>query len=107
MKNYICEGKKLETTAAADITSGAVVKTGSLITVAVHSAKAGEKLISSREGVYELPKKADDVVGQGVPLYWDPANNHFTAAAGALTLGGYAYEAAAGAVGVVKVILLG
>lgn len=107
MKNYICEGKKIETTAAADIASGAVVKTGSLITVAGHAAKTGEKLVSSRSGVYELAKKADDVVVQGAPLYWDPANSHFTVTAGALVLGGHAYEAAAGAVAVVKVILLG
>lgn len=107
MKNYICEGKKIEVTAAAVIASGDVVKAGSIISVASGAAAIGEKVVCSRSGVFEVPKKAVDVVTQGLPLYWDDVNKHLTITAGAHTLAGHAYEAAAGAVEVVKVILLG
>lgn len=107
MKNYICEGKKIEVVAAAAIASGEVVKAGSLITVALGAAKIGEKAICSREGVYEVAKKAADVVTQGLPLYWDAANKEMTITAAGNTHAGHAYEGAGAAVTTVKVILLG
>lgn len=107
MKNYICEGKKIEVTLAADTLSGAVVKSGSLICIAATSGKTGEKITCDRTGVFTVAKKAADAPTQGTPLYWDTVNKEMTVTAGALTLAGHAYEDAAGATATVKIILLG
>lgn len=107
MKNYICEGKKIEVTLAADTPSGAVVKSGAFIAIAIVSGKIGEKINCDRSGVFTVPKKAADAPIQGTPLYWDTVNKEMTVTAGALTLAGHAYEDAAGAATSVKILLLG
>lgn len=69
-KNYIQSGETITFTAAADITSGQVVKLGNILAVALHDAATGEEC-EAGFGVFTAPKvsAADITVGQS--LVWD------------------------------------
>ena len=105
MKNYICPGKTKPFTAGADYSSGDPVVIGDLVGICatdVANTKEGE---ASIEGVFEVAKKADDNVGDGVKLYWDATNKEATTTASTHKVLGYAYEAAGASVTSVKVKL--
>jgi predicted RecA/RadA family phage recombinase len=104
MKNFIANGKVLEVTATAAITSGAAILVGDIVGVPIISAAIGEKASVSIEGVYELPK-ATGAIAQGKKVYWIVATSNFTGTAGSNVLAGIAYEAAASADTTVKVAL--
>jgi predicted RecA/RadA family phage recombinase len=71
MKNFIQSGNIITFTApAGGVQSGAGVLAGSLFGVAATAAGAGEQVECALEGVFELPKAADDV-SFGDRLYWD------------------------------------
>lgn len=105
MKNYICEGRKVNSVAAAILTSGQLYLVGELVAIANTNAAIGQEVVGDVEGVFLVPKKAVDVVVQGAALYFDPALNHLTITPGALKKAGYAYEAAGAAVTEVAVKL--
>lgn len=107
MKNYIESGDVLVVTAAAEINSGDVVITGSLIGVSVADAAVGEKVAVNLKGVYSLPKKAADTIDQGQAVYWDTTPGEVTETSTDNTLIGYAFAAAGGSTTTVQVKLIG
>lgn len=101
-KTFIQEGKVLDYTAAADIKSGDVVPMGSLLGVALDDIATGDTGPVQVDGVWELPKTANAVIGQGETVNWDVSAKSFdvntaTPAAGDLTDGCVAAKAAAAA----------
>jgi predicted RecA/RadA family phage recombinase len=94
MKNFIQRGDVMTVTVSADTASGDVVVAGSLVGVAVASAKDGEECEVSLTGVYELPK-ATGSISQGAKVYFVAADKNFTTTASGNTLAGYAFKAAA------------
>jgi predicted RecA/RadA family phage recombinase len=114
MKNFHSNGKYVEFTAGADITSGMIVKFGSLFGVATGDVANGEIGVLSLEGVYTLPKTTGTgtAITAGGPVYFDTS----AAATGAVSgstesaanpLCGYALEAAADGASSAIVRLLG
>ena len=68
-------------------------------------AAPGQKYSVNVVGVYNFPKKADDVITAGADVYWDDENGVITTTAESNILAGYAIAAADAAT--VKVKLLG
>jgi predicted RecA/RadA family phage recombinase len=114
MKNFHSNGDFIEFTAGADITSGMIVKVGSLFGVAVTSVANGGKGVLALKGVFTLPKTTGTgtAIAVGGAAYFDTS----AAATGAVSgdaetaanpLCGYAIEAAADGASTAKVRLLG
>lgn len=108
--NYIQEGDVIDYVAAAAITSGDVVVVGTLLCVALADIAIGDTGALAVEGVFELPKAAAAVIGQGETITWDVSagncdDNLAVPAAGDLTLGCVAVEAADATKTTVKVAL--
>lgn len=95
MKNFVSVGNTLTITAGADIASGDGVLVGSLFGVAAGDIATGAEGVINLTGIYDLPKIGSEAWTVGAPVYWDPAEDHCTTTAGALSLIG----AAAAAVG--------
>ncbi len=99
MKNFVQEGRTVTATAAADISGGAGMLTGSLFGVACHDALNGAEVEIQVDGVFDMDK--DTSAGSAVTafgnVYWDDTAKKVTgdAAAGANTLIGVAMAAAA------------
>jgi len=102
MKNYHSDGKFIEYTAGATITSGMLVKVGSLFGVSVTDVANGAHGSLALEGVFTLPKTTGTgtALTAGGPVYFDTS----AAATGAVNgstesaanpLCGYAIAAAA------------
>ena len=105
MKNYICEGDRLNVVAGSGgIVSGALHVIGTLGAVALASALEDETYVAAICGVFEVPK-ASGAVTQGAKLYFDATNKVATTTATSNTLIGYAYEDAASGDATVNVIL--
>lgn len=104
MKNFIADGKVIEVTATAAITSGEAVVIGDTVGVAIISGAIGDKVSCAQEGVYELPKAAG-AIAQGKKCYFVVADKNITGTAGSNIFAGYAYEGAAAADATVKVKL--
>lgn len=94
MKNFVQNGKTIEVTLAAAITSGAALLIGTLLGVAVTSGGIGDVVVFNVEGVYTLPKDTS-TVAVGVAIYWDDTAKKVTTTASGNTLIGKAWEAAA------------
>lgn len=102
--NYVQEGKTLNYTAGADITSGQFVLIGTIGGVAktdIANGKTGAVHIS---GVFSIPK-ATGAVTQGAKLYWDESESEVTTTATDNTLIGVAAAAAASGDSNVHVLL--
>lgn len=114
-RNYIQEGEVMPlVVSGADMESGQVVVTGSVIGISLGDYAVGETAQIALKGVFEIDK-ATGAITQGAPVYWDangdPAGT--TAGTGAATatsdgnkLAGYAF-AAAGSSDTTVTILLG
>jgi predicted RecA/RadA family phage recombinase len=97
MKNYICEGEKIQVTApSGGYVSGNGYLIGSKFCVAEISAIEGDTCVLKNEGVFELAK-ATGAITIGQRLFWDDTNKVITTVALANTLVGYAYLPAASA----------
>jgi predicted RecA/RadA family phage recombinase len=94
-KNFIQEGKVLDYTAAADITSGQFVLVGAIGAVAITDIANGATGPVQITGVFSVPKAAGAVT-QGAKLYWDAANSVLTTTASGNTVVGVAAAPAAG-----------
>lgn len=114
MKNFRQNGDVLTFTAGATITSGMIVKVGSLFGVAVTDVANGDPGELALTGVFTLPKTTGSgtALTVGAPVYFDTS----AAATGAVSgddesaanpLCGYAFTAAADGVATVEVKLLG
>lgn len=70
MKNFVQEGERLEFTAAANLTSGQVVKVGQLLGVVATDVASGAKG-QLCFGVFTVPKVSGAVIANGESLVWD------------------------------------
>lgn len=102
MKNHHSDGKFVTFTAAAAITSGMLVKFGSLYGVSVTAVANGEQGELALEGVFTLPKTTggSTALTAGGPVYFDTSEAATGAVSGntesaANPLCGYALAAAA------------
>jgi len=90
MKNFVSDGDRLTITAAAALTSGQGVLTGSLFGVATGDIANGVAGVIMLEGVFDLPKAASQAWSVGAKVYWDNANSVCTTTATGNTLIGAA-----------------
>jgi predicted RecA/RadA family phage recombinase len=102
--NYVQEGKTLNYTAGADITSGQFVLIGTIGGVAKTDIANGKTGAVHVCGVFSLPK-ASGAVTQGAKLYWDESESEVTTTATDNTLIGVAAAAAASGDSNVHVLL--
>jgi predicted RecA/RadA family phage recombinase len=108
MKNFVQEGKTITVTAPANVTSGQLVVTGSIVGVAAFDAVSGAEVEVTVEGVFELPKVATDAIAQGDKLYWDSGQAKLTktAGTGSKPMVGVATVAAGNGVATVNCLLM-
>lgn len=94
MKNFICEGERIQAVAGVGgVTSGSVVFIGNIKAVAITSAAEGDVYTAKTEGVFEVTKESGAVtIGQA--LYVTSTGTLTTTASGNKFVG-VAYEAAA------------
>lgn len=104
MKNFVQSGQVITLTAPADVTSGQLVKVGSLMGVAQADAVSGTDVECVVYGVFDLPK-ATGAVSQGAKVYWDATNSVVTTTATGNTLLGAATQAAQSADATARVLL--
>lgn len=102
--NYVQEGKTLNYTAGADITSGQFVLIGTIGGVAKTDIANGKTGAVHICGVFSIPK-ATGAVTQGAKLYWDESESEVTTTATDNTLIGVAAAAAASGDSNVHVLL--
>ena len=105
MKNFVHPGRNVTVIAPADVKSGDLVIVGKLFGVAATNADSGAPVEICTEGVFTLPKVAEQAWTQGAAIYWAGGEtNAATTTAGSNTLIGHAAEAAANpsATGVVR-----
>ncbi len=102
--NYVQEGKTLNYTAGADITSGQFVLIGTIGGVAKTDIANGKTGAVHVCGVFSIPK-ATGAVTQGAKLYWDESESEVTTTATDNTLIGVAAAAAASGDSNVHVLL--
>lgn len=104
--NYVMSGDVLDYTASgAAVASGAVVKTGVRIGVALADIADGDTGAVRVRGVFTIAKLSTDVVAQGDLLYWDDTNDRLTTTATSNTLAGYAAAAAGNGTTTVQISL--
>ena len=76
-KNFKQDGRVMSHIAAAALSSGQVVKVGSILGVALADAAIGESVSVRVDGVFEVPKVSAAVVAQGESLVWDVSAGAF------------------------------
>ena len=72
------EGNSRPYTPSSAVTGGDVVVIGSMVCVAPVDIAANALGIVDIEGIFQVPCKEDDVVADGVVLYWDAADGEAT-----------------------------
>lgn len=96
MKNFVQPGRNLTVTAPAAVKSGDLVVVGKLFGVAATDAESDAAVEICTEGVFTLPKVAEQAWAQGAAIYWAGGEtNAATTTASSNTLIGHAAEAAA------------
>jgi predicted RecA/RadA family phage recombinase len=108
MKNYVQDGKYIEFTAGAAITSGQLVQVGDLHGVAVTDVANGATGTLALEGVFTLPKltaASGDATTAGGPVYFSSGSVSGTDSSGSRKKVGYALAVAAQAATTVRVLL--
>ncbi|KTF31792.1 DUF2190 family protein [Xanthomonas vesicatoria] len=97
MKNAYQDGRVLDVTLTAAVTSGGVIAAGKLVAIAVTDGAIGDTVAAHVEGVFALPKLPAAVFAVGAAVNWDiDAKQAIAAAGGAGDTNniGYAIEAA-------------
>lgn len=94
MKHYIQPGKSITVPAVDDTISGDPVMIGSLKGIASNSAKVGEDLTISRDGVYGVTKVSGSAWAVGDKVYLKSDAPAFTKTSTDNTLFGFATVAA-------------
>ncbi|MCC8668499.1 putative RecA/RadA family phage recombinase [Xanthomonas arboricola] len=97
MKNAYQDGRVLDVTLTAAVTSGGVIAAGKLVAIAVTDGAIGDTIAAHVEGVFALPKLPAAVFAVGAAVNWDiDAKQAIAAAGGAGDTNniGYAIEAA-------------
>lgn len=75
--NYIQAGHVIQYTAGADISSGAVVRIGNILGVALSDIANGATGSVQIKGVFRVPKVSGAVIAQGESLTWDASAGAF------------------------------
>ena len=108
-KNYVGPGKTIAFIAGAAISSGALVKIGNLLGVALHDVASGAQGQAAIEGEFTVPKLSTAVITAGLPVAFSVANGYVflnaAAATGDLTSCAVAVEAAGNPSNFVKIKL--
>lgn len=94
MKNAVSHGNVIPFTPTAAVASGAMVRVGSRVGVAVTAIAANTEGAVQMVGEFTITKLQTDVVAQGALLYWDDTNKRLTTTVGSNTLAGFATKAA-------------
>ncbi len=106
MKNFVQPGKTITVPAPAAVASGDAVFVGNLFGVAATDAAQDEDVEITTEGVFDLPKAAEDI-DLGDPLYWDDTAGVLTTTGTDNNLVGAAIAAALAADALVRIRLNG
>ncbi|MFW6299489.1 MAG: DUF2190 family protein [Oceanicaulis sp.] len=107
-KNFKQDGRYVDVDApAGGVSSGDLVKVGSVFGVAQTDADAGDTVTLDTQGVYELPVASAVVVAVGDALYWDVADGEFNKTAASNWFLGVAVTAAGNGVTSAQVRLNG
>ncbi len=95
-QNFIQRGEVISYTNTGDtpVKSGDLVILGALAGVATMTIAPEESGSVNLTGVWDLPKKADEAVDQGVSLYWDADEKALTTTESGISVG-CAFRAAA------------
>lgn len=107
MKNYVQRGDALSIPAPADVDSGDVVISGSIIGVAAGDAVSGATVDIATSGVFELPKVSALAISVGDIVYYDAATSLVNKTSSGNTKVGVAVTAAANPSASVNVRLSG
>ena len=75
--NFVQEGEVIDHTAAANITSGQVVRIGQLLGVALTDIANGDTGSVQIKGVFTVPKVSAAVIAKGDTLTWDASAGAF------------------------------
>jgi len=111
--NLVQDGAVIQYTAGSNISSGAVVKIGNILGVALTDIANGATGSVAIEGVFDVPKVSGAVIAQGESLTWDVSagafdDNAATPATGDVTgAAAVAFEAAGNGVTTIAVKFTG
>jgi predicted RecA/RadA family phage recombinase len=90
MKNFVQPGQVVTLTAPYDVASGGGLKVGGIVGVATFAAKAGEKVETKLDGVFDVAKTSAQAWTAGAAIYWDDTAKLFTSVVGTNTKVGVA-----------------
>lgn len=107
MKNFVQRGETLSIPSPADLSSGDVVKSGSIIGIAAGDAASGATVDVATTGVFELPKVSALAIAVGDIVYFDDATDLVNKTSSGNTKIGVAVTAAANPSPTVNVRLSG
>lgn len=107
MKNFVQRGDTLSIPAPADVNSGDIVISGSIIGVAAGDALTGETVDVATSGVFDLPKVSALAISVGDIVYYDTATDLVNKTSSGNTKVGVAVTAAANPSASVNVRLSG
>ncbi|MFT4221878.1 DUF2190 family protein [Dysgonomonas sp.] len=102
MKNFICDGNRMQVILSSAVQSGDVVIVGDMVTVSQDTGKTDDTIVVYTKGVFELPK-GTGALSQGTKVYWDAILKQATTTAGTNKVLGYVYYPAASGDPVVQV----
>lgn len=107
-QNYVNCGEHLDFVngSGGTIESGAPVKIGNIVGIALGKVLDGEKGVAKTKGVFNLKKKASLAITAGDPVYWDASPGEITKTAGDGYYIGCATADAASSATTVEVIVL-
>lgn len=101
MKNFICEGNRMQVILSSPVQSGDVVIVGDMVTVSQDTGAIDDTVVVYTKGVFELPK-GTGALSQGAKVYWDSILKKITTSESA-NIAGYVYYPASSANTVVQV----
>ena len=111
--NYVQDGRVIQFTAGATITSGQVVRIGQILGVALDDVANGAVGQAQTHGVFDVPKVSAAVIAAGESLVWDASaaafdDNAATPATGDVSgAAAVAFEAAGNGVTTIAVMFTG
>lgn len=107
-KTYIQDGDVInyQNGTGSAIASGAIVKIGALVGIALVDIANGATGSVMLEGVFKVAKATGAAWAQGDQLYWDATAGNFTKTSTSNTAAGHAFEPAASgdAVGYIRLL---
>src|SRR5262245_16708536 len=95
MKNYVQNGEVVTLTAPYNVTSGAMLKVGSIVGVASATVASGASVETAVSGVFDVAKLSAQAWAVGDKVYWDDTAKNATTVASGNTLAGVAIAVAA------------